>query len=71
MRRIFAYLNNRYYTLHHQTENLALDEVIVKSKDRVVFQQYIPKKCKIFGIKLYKLCDGSGYTYDMVYMIGK
>jgi len=34
-------------------------------KGRVVFQQYIPKKHKRFGIKIYKLCDSLGYTYDI------
>jgi len=41
-------------------EHLAVDEVIVKFKGRVIFRQYIPKKIKCFGIKIYKLCDGSG-----------
>jgi len=42
--RIFDNLNNTYSTMNHPTENWAPDEVIVKFKDRVVFQQYIPKK---------------------------
>jgi len=37
-------------------------------KGRVVFQQYIPKKPKRFGIKIYKLCDSLVYTYDSVYL---
>ena len=40
-------------------------------KGRVVFQQYIPKKHKRFGIKIYKLCDSLGYTYDMSMYLGK
>ena len=46
-------------------ENLAVDEVIVKYRGRVIFRQYIPKKRKHFGIKIYKLCNESEYTYDM------
>ena len=47
-----------------------MDEVIVKFKGRVIFRQYIPKKRKHFGIKIYKLCDESGYTYNMeVYVL--
>jgi hypothetical protein len=49
---------------------LVVDEIIVKFKGRVIFKQYIPKKCKSFGIKLYKLCD-SDYTYDMDVYLGK
>jgi len=50
---------------------LAEDEVIVKFKDRVIFRQYIPKKTKCFSIKIYKLCDELGYTYDMKVYLGK
>ena len=47
-----------------------MDEVIVKFKGRFIFKQYIPKKRKRFGIKIYKLCDESGYTYDMRVYLG-
>jgi len=40
-------------------------------KGRVVFRQYIPKKYKRFGIKIDKLCDSLGYTYDMSMYLGK
>jgi hypothetical protein len=50
---------------------LAVDEVIVKFKGRVIFKQYIPKEHKCFGIKIYKLCDTAGYTYDMKVYLGK
>ena len=46
-----------------------MDGITVKFKGRVIFRQYIPKKRKCFGIKICKLFDESGYTYDMrVYM---
>jgi len=47
-----------------------VDEVIVKFKGRVIVRQYIPKKRKCFGIKIYKLCEESGYTYDMTVHLG-
>ena len=42
-----------------------MEEVIVTFKGRVIFRQYIPKKRRSFAIKMYKLCDESGYTYDI------
>ena len=45
--------------------------MIVLYKGRVVFRQYIPKKHKRFGIKIYKLCESQGYTYDMSVYLGK
>ena len=50
---------------------MAVDEVIVKFKGRILFKQYIPKKCKRFGIKIFKLCDSTGYTCDMNVYLGK
>jgi len=47
-----------------------MDEVIVKFKGRAIFRQYIPKKRKCFSIKIYKLCDKSGYMYDMKVYLG-
>jgi len=43
---------------------VAVDEVIVIFKGRVIFRQYIPKERKSFSIKIYKLYDESGYTND-------
>jgi hypothetical protein len=62
---VFDKLEEAYAKFYNPSEHLAVDELIVKFKCRVIFKQYIPKKRKGFGIKIYKLCDGSGYTYDM------
>jgi hypothetical protein len=64
-------MNNKFCELYNLTEHLAVNEVIVLYKGRVVFQQYIPKKHKRFGIKIYKLCYSLGYTYDISVYIGK
>jgi len=71
MRKIFDTLNNKFCELYNPTEHLAVDEVIVLYKGRIVFRQYITKKHKRFGIKIYKLCDSLGYTYDMSVYLGK
>jgi hypothetical protein len=44
LRKLSSYLNSRYAKVYHPTEHLALDEVIVLFKGKVVFRQYIPKK---------------------------
>ena len=64
-------MNNKFCELYNLTEHLAVDKVIVLYKGRVIFLQYIPKKHKRFGIKIYKLCDSLGYTYDMSVYLGK
>ena len=65
LRTVFDTLNEAYAKFYNPLEHLAVDEVIVKFKGRVIFRQYIPKKRKHFSIKIYKLCDESGYIYDM------
>jgi hypothetical protein len=53
------------------TEYLAVDEVIVLYKGRVIVRQYISKKRKIFSIKIYKRCESLGYTYGLCVYLGK
>jgi hypothetical protein len=64
-------LNNSLCELHILTEHLAVEEVIVLYKGRVVFRQYIPKKHIRFGIRIYNLCDFVSYTYDTSMYLGK
>lgn len=71
VRSIFELLNKAYKDNCDPGENLAVDEVIVSFKGRVIFRQYIPKKRKRFGIKIYKLVDENGYTYNMRVYLGK
>jgi len=68
----FEILNDTFSKFYNHSKNLAIDEVIVPFKGRVIFKQYIPKKKrKRFGIKMFKLCDSTDYTYDMKVYLGK
>jgi hypothetical protein len=71
MRRDFDYMNARFEEVYNPTEQLTIDEIIVKFKGKVVLRQLIPKKRKRFSINLYKLCDSLGYTYEMKVYLGK
>jgi hypothetical protein len=71
IRRIFDMVNEVYSKYHFPTEHLTVDEVIILYKGKVNFKQYIPKKHKRFGIKIYKLRDMSRYTYDMDVYLGE
>ena len=62
---VFDKLNDSYAKHYSLTEHLAADEIIVLCKGTVIVKQYIPKKHKWFGIKLYRLFDSKGYTYNM------
>ena len=71
LRDLFEIVRTNFLKFYNPSEHLSIDELIVKFKGRVVFKQYIPKKCKRFGIKMFKLCDSTGYTYDMNVYLGK
>ena len=67
IRELSEMLNGTLSKFYNPSENLATDEVIVSSKARVRFKQYIQKKCKHFGFKIFKLCDSTGYTITWKY----
>ena len=57
IRDLFEITRTNFSKFYNPSERLAVDEVIVKFKGRVLFKQYIPKKRKRFGIKMFTLCD--------------
>jgi len=71
IRDLFEILSSTFSKFYNPSENLALDEVIVSFKERVIFKEFIPKKHKCFGIKIFKLCDSTGCTYHMKVYLGK
>jgi hypothetical protein len=54
MRTIFYIFNDAYAKYYSPPEHLAVDEIIVLFKGRVVFK-HIPNKHKHSGIKIYKI----------------
>ena len=60
-----------YTKFYNPSELIAVDDLTVKFKCGVIFRQYIPKKRKSVGIKIYKPCDESGYTYDLRVYLGR
>jgi len=71
IRDLFEIIRTIFSKFYNPSEHLAVDKVIVKFKGRVLFKQYITKKRKRFSITMFKLCDSTGYTYDMNVYLGK
>ena len=71
IRDLFEIITTNFSKFYNPSEYLAVHEVIVKFKGRIVFKQYIPKKRKRFGIKMFKLCDSTEYTYNMNVYLGR
>jgi len=66
IRDLFEIIRRNFSKFYNPSEYLAVDEVIVKFKGRIVFKQYILKKRERFGIKMFKLYDSTGYTYEFL-----
>jgi len=53
-------------------KELSVDEMIIPSKGRCKFRQYIKSKRHRFGMKVWALCDASsGYIYNFNFYVGK
>src|SRR6218665_986120 len=65
-------LNNSFRKVYVPTQCLSVDELMVGTKCRISFLQYMPKKPKKFGIKLWALCESvSGYCLQFQVYTGK
>uniref|UniRef100_A0A1B6GS29 PiggyBac transposable element-derived protein domain-containing protein n=1 Tax=Cuerna arida TaxID=1464854 RepID=A0A1B6GS29_9HEMI len=72
IRTLIETLRRRYMTFFKPKQNLVIDESLVGWKGRLGWKQYIPKKRKRFGIKLFVLCDcSSGIVLDFIVYTGK
>jgi hypothetical protein len=65
VRNVFDLLNDTYSKYYTPSEHLAVYKVTVLFKQRVILKQYIPQKHKRSGIKIYKLWNKTGCTYNM------
>ena len=71
IRSLLDSLSSSFQSVYVPDVNLSVDEELVLWKGRLQFKQYIPLKRSRFGIKIYCLCEDSGYTYRMQVYTGK
>ncbi len=65
-------LNKAFKEMYSPSRQLSLDEQMIGTKSRIGFLQYMPKKPKKFGIKLWALCESlSGYCLRYQIYTGK
>lgn len=64
-------LNQSFQSVLVPGEYVCIDETLVPFKGRLKFKQYISNKRHKFGIKLFKLCQEGGYTYNFKVYCGK
>ncbi|CAK9832658.1 PiggyBac transposable element-derived protein 4 [Anthophora retusa] len=64
-------LNENFQKYFEPGEIVCVDESLIPFRGRIVFRQYIKQKRHKYGIKLFKLCSGSGYTLAFKIYCGK
>ena len=72
LRDIVDMLNVSFRQMYTPSQCLSVDESMVDTKCRISFLQYMPKKPKKFGIKLWALCESvTGYCLQFQVYTGK
>ena len=64
-------LVQNFKTFQDLSEDIIIDETMIPYRGRLSFKQYIPGKAHKYGVKLIKLTDRSGYTYNVEIYQGK
>lgn len=68
---LLSLLNRLFKEIKIADEELTIDESMIPFRGRLLFRQYLPKKSHKYGVKLFKLCDKSAYTYHVKIYAGK
>jgi len=72
VRFLYDHMRTACKSLFQPSQDVALDERIVRSKGRFVFRQYLPKKPVKWGTKIFALCDSkTSYCYDFMIYSGQ
>lgn len=72
IRPFLASLLPRFTAVYAPSQNLSLDETLIKFKGRVQFRQFLPLKRNRFGLKGFVIADSSnGYVLNTIIYTGK
>jgi hypothetical protein len=61
----------RFQSAKTPGQDIVVDESIIPFRGRLSFRQYMPGKSSKYGVKVFKLCDATGYTYALSIYAGK
>ena len=61
---IVEFMVNKFKSVFVPSKFISIDEELSLWKGRLIFKQYIPNKRARFGIKMFSLCEDSGYLWN-------
>ena len=64
-------LTGIFQDLYVPCQCVSIDEELILYKGRLLFKQYIPSKRSRFGVKVFALCDTTGYMWTASIYTGK
>jgi len=70
-RPVVQYLVSKFNSIYIPEEHISIDEELLLWKGKLLFKQYIPLKRARFGIKMFSLCETTGYLWNSYVYLGK
>ena len=64
-------LKARFKSIYTPGSVITVDETMVPWRGRLSFRQYVPGKAHKYGVKMYKVADTNGYTWNFIIYTGK
>ena len=71
VRPVVEYLVSKFKSIYIPEEHISIDEELLLRKGKLVFKQYVPLKRARFGIKMFSLCETTGYLWNSFVYLGK
>nr|CAH7752331.1 unnamed protein product [Callosobruchus chinensis] len=68
---IMDLLIKKFQGAYIPAQEFCIDESLIPFRGRLIMKQYIPQKTHKYGVKIFKLCCGSGFTWNMKLYCGK
>jgi hypothetical protein len=68
---VAQYLITKFQETYTPGEVVCVDETIVPFKGRLIMKQYAPQKAHKYGVKIFKVSFGQGYTWNLNIYSGK
>ena len=66
IRHVIEVCHQNFSHVYTPSQDICIDESLLKSRSRLVFKQFNPNKRARFGIKFYKLCQSTGLATGYV-----
>lgn len=71
IKNLISILNSKFKNVLIPDQSLVIDESMVPWRGRLLFKQYLPGKSHKYGVKIYKVCSTTGYTFKVKVYAGK